>query len=145
MAETATLDKPAKAAASESARITVHAGQFIQLQRNGKGEMGWFKCTDVNQRLSRDLCAIAVAVADFEYEAGVGSPNNVVKNFTLRKFYTHPAASSPTGTERAYDEAWLAKYFADLRARGKGDIVNEIEPTIRAGCREFERQYKPKD
>lgn len=117
-------------------RIAVKAGQFIQLHPNKVGRPSWFRCTNVNQTLNRDLSAIAVALGDFDYEVGVGAGNNQVQNFTLRQFYQDP-------NREQVNFRRIGQYFEDLAARGLKEKAALIRKPIMDAINEFQKQYAP--
>lgn len=125
---------------SGAGRVKVRQGQFIQMQG-----AHWFRCTDVNVRLNRDLSAIGVALEDFEYDAKVGAENRTIKNFTLRQFYKDPLRPQKAYTlfrRGPNGELGIEEFLDDLCTRGKPEIAEAIGPVIKAAVAEFEKQYR---
>lgn len=135
-AEQAAASKP-KAAADETKAEPgqLKAGQFVQMQNER-----WFRCTDLNQKLSAGLSRIAILLEGVDgYDHLAGIDNGDCKTFTVRQFY---ANGNPT---LDYSADSVQKLLDDTKRYVDESTSTKVRGILGPGLREFEKQYKAFD
>ena len=132
------VDQDAKAAGRPEylsddlpATITVEKGGFI-LMAGGR----WFRCTDINMPLSRQVTRIGIALVGFQYDEGVGAENRLVASFTVRQNYQARRPSLD------YTHAWLAKWLGGIKQYQGEERRKAVVEALNGPLALFEREYK---
>ncbi len=120
-------------ASDESATrtISVPAGSPIMMV-----DSRWYRCTDVNRELNRQVTRIGIALVAFEYDEGVGADNRNVWTFTVRQHYQRRRPSLD------YTHAWLQKWLGGLKTHMGEERRAAVAKALDGPLRQFEKEYK---
>mgnify|MGYP006921319569 CR=1 FL=1 len=132
--QAAAASKPKAADETKAEPGKLKAGQFVQMQN----EM-WFRCTDLNQKLSPSLSKIAVLLEDASYDHLAGMDNSKCKTFTVRQYY---ADGSPT---LDYTAESVQALLADAKKYVDESTSLAVRGVLGPALRHFEGQYKAFD